>query len=623
MKLRALYILGCLLLFCGACGEDSGAAGSEFELIEPVNLDEPDAADVGVSDTQSPDDILESDASADSEDATNPDSGPSGAAIGEACAQDADCRLGRCLGADAFLDGYCSTPDPCEFDDHCPEDTTCFAKAEAGAEDAFCGARCEQNSECRDGYSCQQSAMSPFKACAPQAPDVPAAPDARLDGAACESDSDCENAYCLRSPEWPDGYCTTVDCLTYVDCARGEGENEVDNRCLVQQGATNFCVRMCQSSRDCRDNYICAGIGGGQGFCSPDPQAEYSIADIDAYPFDITCGLAAENSRVYIGYEVAADTTSYMLTPLSLDGRDLRPRSTLLPGMSQINYSGANAFQTVPSQIFGVINPILTPVLERFEADLQAGVHSLEIATQSQNICHYLLEESTPGTSIDFNIYLVGMGLTAEAAETDPDMQAVLAQFDAIYEQLGVSIGEVRFQEITGDDAAAYQIVRSDFELQELVALSTLPDGGYDGALSANIFFVRAVQIGGGAIGISQGLPGPAGLHGTPSSGVVFTSEYIGEHFRGEGGAFVNGNAFTGIVMAHEVGHYLGLFHTSEQYGQGFDPVEDTPRCTNPSAFPDGCPDLHNLMFPLAGITHTELSEGQKYTLIANPLTKD
>lgn len=608
----------------GACGgEDSGTPGSEFELIEPVNLDEIDASDVGVSDTQSPDDALESDARTDGDDGAGPDAGPEGAALGEACERDEDCRLGRCLGGDGFVDGYCSTPDPCEFDDHCPEDTTCLANADAAAEDAFCGVRCEQDTDCRDGYSCQQSDASPFKACAPKLPDVPDAPDARLDGAACESDSDCDNAYCLRSPEWPGGYCTTIDCETYVDCARGEGEDAVDNRCLVQPGATNFCVRMCQSSRDCRDNYICARIGGGQGFCSPDPQAEYSIPDLDAYPFDITCGLAAEDNRAYIDYEVAADTTAYMITPLSMDAKDLRPRSTLLPGLNQISYTGDNAFQTIPSQIFGVINPIMTPALERFESHLQAGAHSLELTTQSQNICHYLLEESTPGTFIDFNIYLVGMGLTAEAAQTDPDMQAVLAQFDAIYAQLGVSIGEVHFHEITGDAAEAYQIVRSDFELQQLVALSTLPDGGYDGALSANIFFVRAVQIGGGAIGISQGLPGPAGLHGTPSSGVVFTSEYIGEQFRGEGNTRVDGNAFTGIVMAHEVGHYLGLFHTSEQYGQGFDPVEDTPRCTNPNAFPDGCPDLDNLMFPLAGITHTELSDGQKYTLLANPLTKD
>lgn len=609
MTRRALYILGCLLLLSSACGSgDSEQSNSEFDLIDHIDLNEAELPDAGERDVELEDA---------GPDATKPDSGPGGVDLGEACGDDEECNFGRCIDDPGFVGGYCSTPDACEFDDQCPEGSTCFQDGETN----FCGARCEATSDCRDGYSCQESSASPFKACAP----IPTTPsEGAVDGAACDSDSDCAGSYCLKDPEWPGGYCTTVDCQTYVDCARGP--DEANNRCLQQPGGTNFCVRMCQRSADCREDYVCSPVGGGQGFCSPDPQADFAPEGLEDYPFDITCGLEAENNRIHIDYEIAADTTSYMITPFALDRKSIRIASTTLPDSGQIDFSGANDFQTVPALLFDYVNPTLTPPVAQMADQLQSGAHTLQVRTDSTDLCYYVLEENSPGVSIDFNIYLVGIGLSAEQAETDPNLQAMLDHFDAVYAQFGVTTGEVRYHEITGDDADAYQIVRTELDLQKLVSLSTLPEGGYDAALSANVFFVRGMQLGGGgggAIGVSQGLPGAAALHGTPSSGVIFTSEYLGMQFQGEQGSVVNGNEFTGIVMAHEVGHYLGLFHTSEQYGQGFDPVLDTPRCTRPSDFPDNCPDINNLMFPLAGISHTELTPGQIFTLQANPLTKD
>jgi hypothetical protein len=33
------------------------------------------------------------------------------------------------------------------------------------------------------------------------------------------------------------------------------------------------------------------------------------------------------------------------------------------------------------------------------------------------------------------------------------------------------------------------------------------------------------------------------------------------------------------FIGAHETGHFLGLFHTTEQEGADFDPLTDTPKC--------------------------------------------
>ena len=49
--------------------------------------------------------------------------------------------------------------------------------------------------------------------------------------------------------------------------------------------------------------------------------------------------------------------------------------------------------------------------------------------------------------------------------------------------------------------------------------------------------------------------------------------------------------------------------------------VDDTPECRD--GFPDGCPDLGNLMFPLARSQNAGLSPLQISVVRANPLSKE
>ncbi len=57
-------------------------------------------------------------------------------------------------------------------------------------------------------------------------------------------------------------------------------------------------------------------------------------------------------------------------------------------------------------------------------------------------------------------------------------------------------------------------------------------------------------------------------------------------------------------VLAHETGHWFGLFHTSEVAFQGHhDLASDTPQCASSLLFVENgkdCPDRSNLMFPAA-----------------------
>jgi hypothetical protein len=128
--------------------------------------------------------------------------------------------------------------------------------------------------------------------------------------------------------------------------------------------------------------------------------------------------------------------------------------------------------------------------------------------------------------------------------------------------------------------------------------------------LSIDVFLINGFSVpqAPGLLGVSLGIPGVPGLHGTSGSALVFTAEYLG------------GNAAqVGQTMAHEVGHFNGLRHTSEHGGTEWDPITDTQECSNPDRG-TLCPDAGNLMFPFSlGNNQETMSANQGAVLRASP----
>ena len=214
-----------------------------------------------------------------------------------------------------------------------------------------------------------------------------------------------------------------------------------------------------------------------------------------------------------------------------------------------------------------------------------------------------------PATSgrLNLNLFFTGSSsLTAASAPTSPRVQDALAHFDAIYAQAGVSIGTVTYSDIDPAFLVVDGIAGAGNDFEEVAALTA------DAPPGVNLIFVKSIVdsasgIGGFGVilGVAGGIPGPAGVQGTRRSAVIVATE------KPQG---IPSDPMPS-TMAHEVGHYLGLFHSSE-FGFGLnqlhDPIPDTP-----------WNDATNLMYYDGSQDGTTLTPGQAGVILANPWIGD
>ena len=262
--------------------------------------------------------------------------------------------------------------------------------------------------------------------------------------------------------------------------------------------------------------------------------------------------------------DVPADAIS-----LSLEG--VTPSGTVT-GLAELfgpsgkvyeNTASTGAYVWIPAD--EVFSPTI-PNTDRTDVQLVPGggtytFRLYRLSGTSGTIHARAIVERRPGATgnigtLDLDVWLA-KAITPKAATASADtrLQSILATIDSILAQSGVQLGDVRYHDVTD---TTYDDV-TDPEFGPMLKLTSAES---DPRL--NLFFVRTA-LGGGVLGVSATLAGPR-RNGTELSGVM--SLYDGGYSA----------SFIGLVAAHEIGHYLGLYHTVESDGT-HDFIDDTADC--------------------------------------------
>jgi hypothetical protein len=195
--------------------------------------------------------------------------------VGTPCDKHSDCGDGRCQRGGAmgeYPGGYCTGA--CLVDADCGASGVCTPPTAAGA--GSCSLRCEQDTDCRDGYRCRT--VSGQLQCVAGAEPLPDG----VVGLDCDADADCGGgamtcASRLGETDTVGGYCTQK-CVDATDCGTdgacvGSLPAELPAELAGLLGSMSTCYRACSADADCRKGYVCQlpmglfGAAGTQTVC--------------------------------------------------------------------------------------------------------------------------------------------------------------------------------------------------------------------------------------------------------------------------------------------------------------------------------------------------------------------
>jgi hypothetical protein len=195
---------------------------------------------------------------------------------------------------------------------------------------------------------------------------------------------------------------------------------------------------------------------------------------------------------------------------------------------------------------------------------------------------------------LDMAVYLVTSTLTASAALSSSSVQRMISTMAALLARGGICLGTVTFYDVQDWAKTKYATVNGDatapcddFSQMFTLSLSTLslPPS----VNTVNLFLVDDITSSGNPAGTTTAgqdgtIPGPSTVGGTIHSGAAVSVADLNTKLTGvscTGPMDLRcGADLTAYIAAHETGHWLGLYHTTELTGDSFDTLDDTPTCS-------------------------------------------
>ncbi|WP_437948717.1 hypothetical protein WME98_50175 [Sorangium sp. So ce296] len=194
------------------------------------------------------------------------------------------------------------------------------------------------------------------------------------------------------------------------------------------------------------------------------------------------------------------------------------------------------------------------------------------------------------GGKIDVNAFIAG-----NAVSEDYMRRALRAAYSGF---VGLDVGELTVHHLGSEWAVI------DEELLPSVLEQT---AGAAGRPALNVIavadFTGRLEM---AAGATPSAPSVAVEHGTHLSGIVV--------------ALFGDLEADAVILRHELGHFAGLFHTTEMEAGYADPLDDTAECEDMGLPYERCPDYDNLMFPTGGDFSSTITPQQTRIVQASAL---
>jgi hypothetical protein len=527
------------------------------------------------------------------------------------CGADALCEAGQCSGGACTLDSECGargvcTAGRCATRPLAGEGEACASAADCSASlvclpasaGGVCARTCANTLECGDRFSRLCSPLGvdtngdgTLDAVASVCTDYASAPG--FTGSSCASDADCATRACV------DGACTEV-CNAPSNCLLGH---------------------------ECLSARTRPGLSGTFSGCGNTPVSATTIVDL---PLG-TPHLVADSTVADFTFAVPTDAVSLTLIAQQTSSGDRLPitfvnvssptRESLF-SIYDLNSWIDTPIRWIPSGTEEVA-AMLIPNTTTDRVTFRAGPHqaSVSVFGGAADVRVFARIKRAPGArvtsgTLDLNIFSATTGVTAANAASNARLTQALDTFWTIYAGRGVTRGTIHYYDVTG--TAFRNIDTTEGPTSELSQLFAQSAGRTEQAI--NLFLVDSfsgMRDGFTLLGVAGGIPGPPGVHGTGHSGVVVSFP----------SAAAGSASNVGQTIAHELGHFLGLYHNSESVracAAGTGPTA-TLSCApfgGGDVLADTSPtDTANLMY-WAAMGGTSLSNGQGYVMLRSAIVR-
>lgn len=507
------------------------------------------------------------------------------------CAVPTDCRGG-------YVCDYGVCRPPCGEDKHCNGDDACFA--------GRCKAGCESDADCDgdlrcDGGACvapcsRDSDCAPGTTCDPKTKLCKQKPGKAL-GQPCKADKDCSTGYCL-----PTSKVCSARCDSSADCGKGNacGIEELDKDQNGKRDAVEaVCVKgagsgaagaTCERDADCGSDFCYYGFcmegcradkdcGAGGQCLTVDVLLEGAIAKykgclpregVSTYPLEqITLGNPPTSG--YKGFAVPPNASSFQVTTEADGSSDVvtigylaDPDNKPIVQLSQ--YNDPCSWFSAPVRYYPAAQLSTLFVPNSSKVGVKPGIYTYLVTGSKAGLkarvkLHLKLGLAQKGT-LDLNWVFLNLSgtcipggtLNASSAPGHSWFGKLRNNLTAILKTAGLKVGKETFRDLKDVSLATLDYGSGSTELNKLF-------GSSKGIAtnSVNVFLVRNINVagtvGGMVLGVAGGIPGPYNRHGTIHSGVVLSAAAV---------CFEKYGYNTSHTLAHELGHYLGLFHNQE-----------------------------------------------------------